>query len=83
MKLSGNYNLEDLVRTLQGNFSCQTRDKNAKGKPLPAEEQCVRLELFFLAFEFYKATNQVKVYTLSEDDNGVKKMTPLCTLGQK
>lgn len=81
MKLSGDYNFDDLKRTLQGNFSCITHDKNSKGKALPPEEQYVRLELFFLAFEFYKYTGKVKVYTLSEDENGVKKMTPLCTLG--
>lgn len=83
MKLSGDYDVKELVRALQGNFSCQTRDKNSKGKPLPADEQCVRLELFFLCIEFYKSTGEVKIYTIEEDENGTKKLTPLCTVAGK
>lgn len=83
MKLSGNYDFETLARTLQGNFACTDRTRNSRGALLPPEQQCIRLELFFLAIEFYKNTGEVKVFSVSEDENGVKKMTPICTLSEK
>lgn len=81
MKLSGKYSLENLVRTLQGNFLCQSVTKDGRGKPIDESKQYVALELFFLRFEFYN--KEVKVYKISEDENGTKKLTPLVTLEGK
>lgn len=82
MKLSGQYSLDDLVRTLQGNFLCQSITKDGRGKPLDESKQYVALELFFLRFEFYN-NKEVKVYKISEDENGTKKLTPIVTLEGK
>lgn len=82
MKLSGQYSLDDLVRTLQGNFLCQSVTKDGRGNPIDESKQYVALELFFLRFEFYN-NKEVKVYKISEDENGTKKLTPLVTLEGK
>ena len=84
MKLSGNFSLEDLVRTFQGNFSCQSVTKNTKGKPLTDEEH-ITLELFFLRADIYpkKKPALVKIYSVSEGQNGEKLLTPLVTLEGK
>lgn len=82
MKLSGQYSLDDLVRTLQGNFLCQSVTKDGRGKLLDESKQHVVLELFFLRFEFYN-NKEVKVYKISEDENGTKKLTPIVTLEGK
>ena len=82
MKLSGQYSLDDLVRTLQGNFLCQSVTKDGRSKLLDESKQYVALELFFLRFEFYN-NKEVKVYKISEDENGTKKLTPIVTLEGK
>lgn len=79
MKLSGQYSLDDLVRALQGNFLCQSITRDGRGKLLADDKQYVALELFFLRFEFYN-NKTVKVYKVSEDENGTKKLSPLVTL---
>lgn len=83
MKLSGEYDVKELVRALQGNFSCQRITKNSKGKPLPLEEQKIVLEHFFLHIEMFPVTGQVVFYTITEDDSGVKKLNKLMTLTGK
>lgn len=83
MKLSGEYDIKELVRALQGNFACQRVTKNSKGKPLPPEEQKVVLELFFLHIEMFPTTGQMVIYAISEDDSGVKKLNKLMTLTGK
>lgn len=83
MKLSGDYDIKELVRTLQGNFSCQRVTKNSKGKPLPPEEQKIVLEHFFLRIELFPKTAQMDIYTISEDDSGVKKLNKVMTLTGK
>jgi hypothetical protein len=82
MKLSGQYSFEDMVRTLQGNFLCQSVTKDGRGKLLDESKQHVVLELFFLRFELYN-NKEVKVYKISEDENGTKKLTPIVTLEGK
>jgi hypothetical protein len=82
MKLSGQYSFEDLARTLQGNFLCQSVTKDGRGKTIDESKQHVVLELFFLRFEFYN-NKEVKVYKISEDENGTKKLTPIVTLEGK
>lgn len=79
MKLSGQYSIEELVRALQGNFLCQSVTRDGRNKLLAENKQHVALELFFLRFEFYK-DKTVKVYQISEDENGTKKLSPLVTL---
>ena len=73
MQLSGDYTLQDLVQTLQGNFSCKTITKSSKGSALPREKCKTVLELFFVRFEIY--SDRVEVY---RQDNGT--LTKLCTL---
>lgn len=73
MQLSGDYSVNDLVRTLQGNFSCQSVSKNSKGKALDPKDQHIRLELFFVRFEIYK--DKVVIY---RNDDG--KLTEMCEL---
>lgn len=77
MKLSGHYTLEDLVRTLQGNFSCQYITKNSKGKALAEADQHIRLELFFVRFEIFKT--RVEIYKSDSTGDG-EKLTKICTL---
>lgn len=77
MKLSGNYSIEDLQRTLQGNFSCQEFTKDSKGKPLPEEKQYIRLELFFIALEIYPKRGEVVILKIKDDDKGSTQLTPL------
>lgn len=76
-KLSGNYSVEDLIRTLQGNFSCQSVTRNARGKALPDDQKHIRLELFFVRAEIY--SDKVVLYK-SENGDGVEKLTKLCEL---
>ena len=45
MKLSGNYSLDDLVRALQGNFSCQSETDKTDS------HEYVSVEYFFLRAE--------------------------------
>lgn len=84
MKLSGNYSFEDLARTLQGNFSCQSVTKNSNGKPL-GENSRITLELFFLRIDIFYEKNspEIKVYSVSEDQNGQKLLKPLVTIAGK
>lgn len=83
MKLSGEYDIKELVRALQGNFSCQRVTKNSKGKTLPLEEQKIVLEAFFLHLEIFAVTGEVVIYTISEDDKGTKKLSRVVTLTGK
>ena len=80
MKLSGNYSHEDLARALQGNFACREFTKNSKGKPLPEDEQYIRLELFFIALEIYPNTGKLVISKIKDDDKGSTQLTPLLTL---
>ena len=83
MKLSGQYSFEDMCRTLQGNFLCQSVTRDAvKGKLLPEDKQYIAMELFFLRFEFYK-DNTVAIYKIEEDKNGTKKLVPMMTVEGK
>jgi len=83
MKLSGEYDIKELVRALQGNFSCQRVIKNSKGKVLPIEEQKIVLEAFFLHIEIFAVTAEIVIYTISEDDKGTKKLSKVMTLTGK
>lgn len=83
MKLSGEYDIKELVRALQGNFSCQRVTKNSKGKVLPIEEQKIVLEAFFLHIEIFAVTAEIVIYTISEDDKGTKKLSKVMTLTGK
>ena len=83
MKLSGEYDIKELVRALQGNFSCQRVTKNPKGKVLPIEEQKIVLEAFFLHIEIFAVTAEIVIYTISEDDKGTKKLSKVMTLTGK
>lgn len=78
MKLAGDYGLSDIVRALQGNFSCQSVTKNSRGKPLPKENSHVRLELFFLRFEIYP--DRVDVYRTETGDTGTETLIKLGTI---
>ena len=78
MKLSGNYSTDDLIRTLQGNFSCTHVTKTAKGKALDAADQHIRLELFFVRLEIFK--DKVVFYKFDSTGDG-EKLTEICTLG--
>ena len=78
MKLSGNYQLADLVQTFQGHFNCFDNTKNSKGKAI--EDKYIRLELFFVAFAIHYAINKrVEIQRIS-DDGGIKKYDTLLTL---
>lgn len=77
MKLAGNYTLDDLVRTFQGNFNCTNVTRNSHGKPLASELQHIRLELFFVRLEIY--SDKVIIYK-TETTNGTEKLTRICTL---
>jgi hypothetical protein len=83
MQLSGEYGLDELVRTLQGNFSCQKVTKNSKGKTLPLEEQKIVMELFFLHVELFPVKGIIEIYSISDDEKGVKKLNKLMTLTAK
>jgi hypothetical protein len=83
MQLSGEYGLDELVRTLQGNFSCQKVTKNSKGKTLPLEEQKIVMELFFLHVELIPVKGIIEIYSISDDEKGVKKLNKLMTLTAK
>ena len=83
MKLSGDYDPKELVRALQGNFSCQRVTKNSKGKPLPLEEQKISLELFFLRIDIFPVMGSVDIYAVNEDESGQKKLKKLVTLSGK
>lgn len=76
MKLAGNYSLGDLVRTLQGNFGCREFIKDSKGKPLPDEKQYIRLELFFVAFEFYTKKREIVISKITDDGKGGTELVP-------
>lgn len=73
MKLSGNYQISELARVFQGNFGCQSVNKNSKGRTLPSENQHIRLELFFIRFEIYK--DKVIIYKIDDDT-----LTKICEL---
>lgn len=83
MKLSGDYDVKELIRALQGNFSCQYVTKNSKNKPLPLEEQKITLELFFLHIEIFPVTGEIIVYRVADDPNSTKKLVKLVTLEGK
>lgn len=83
MQLSGEYGLSELVRTLQGNFSCQKVTKTSKGKALPLEEQKITMELFFLHIELFPVKGIIEIYSISDDEKGVKKLNKLMTLTAK
>lgn len=70
MKLSGSYSLDDLRRALQGNFSCTEFVKDSHGHTLPEEKQYIRIELFFIALEFYPKTGEVIVSKIKDDGKG-------------
>lgn len=76
MKLAGDYSLGDLVRTLQGNFGCREFTKDSKGKPLPDEKQYIRLELFFVAFEFYTKKREIVISKITDDGKGGTELVP-------
>lgn len=78
MKLAGDYGLSDIVRALQGNFSCQSVTKNSRGKALPRENCHVRLELFFLRFEIYH--DRVDVYRTETGETGAETLIKLGTI---
>lgn len=85
MKLSGNYSLEDLVRTLQGNFSCREFTKTANGKLLDSDKQYIRIELFFVAVEIYHkaSTPCIKIFKIKDDEKGTTELYPLMVLEGK
>lgn len=82
MKLSGLYEVAELIRTFQGNFSCQHFTKNAKGKPLGDAER-ITLELFFLRFDICPIKKEVKVYTVTEDEHSQQTLKLICTFSGK
>lgn len=82
MKLSGLYEVEELIRTFQGNFSCQYFTKNAKGKPLEENER-ITLELFFLRVDIYPKKKLMKVYTVSEDEHSQQTLKEIATFEGK
>lgn len=77
MKLSGNYSLDDLVRTLQGNFSCQSETDKTDG------HEFISVEYFFLRAEIDSTKNEVRIFSVSEDQYGTKRLKPLVTLAGK
>lgn len=79
MKLSGDYNIDEVRRALQGDFSCQTFKTDAKKKPLGDSEH-ITLELFFLRLDFYPKKKECRVYSIGTDEKGAKTLTPLMTL---
>ena len=79
MTLSGNYDIEELRRALQGDFSCQTFKTDSKKKPLGDNEH-ITLELFFMRFDFYPKKKELKVYSIGTDEKGSKILTPVMTL---
>lgn len=77
MKLSGNYLLEDLRRVLQGNFACKEFLKDSKGRLLPERKQCIRLEIFFISFEFYPKTGDIIISKVADDSKGTTTLKPI------
>jgi hypothetical protein len=77
MKLSGNYLLEDLRRVFQGNFACKEFTRDSKGKMLSEQKQCIRLEIFFIAFEFYPKTGDIIISKVTDDDKGTTTLKPI------
>lgn len=61
MKLSGKYNIDSLIDTLQGEFSCRLIKKDTT--------KYISLCLFYLEFRIYK--DKVDVYT---NDSGAKRL---------
>jgi hypothetical protein len=79
MKLSGNYDIDEVRRALQGDFSCQTFKTDSKKKPLGDNER-ITLELFFMRFDFYPKKKVLNVYSIGTDEKGAKILTPVMTL---
>ena len=77
MKLSGNYSLDDLVRAIQGNFSCQSETDKTDS------HEFISLEYFFLRAEIDSTKNEVRIFGISEDKYGAKRLKPLVTLAGK
>lgn len=66
MRLSGEYDIKELARTFQGNFSCESVVKDGKGNSLPEAQRHTRLELFFLGVEIY--ADRVDIYRTGSGD---------------
>lgn len=77
MKLSGNYLLEDLRRAFQGNFTCKEFLRDSKGEILSEQKQCIRLEIFFIAFEFYPKTGNIVIAKVTDDGKGTTTLKPI------
>lgn len=79
MKLAGNYILQSLINTFQGNFGCTDVRTTKDGTEL--DDKFIRLELFFLSFEIhYSESKRLEIYRISEDRNGLKGYIHLLTL---
>lgn len=76
MKLSGQYQIDDLVRAFQGNFSCMYVTKNSRGKPLSESEKHIRVEYFFIRADIYK--DRIELYRIEYDN--YDKLVKLCEI---
>lgn len=79
MKLGGEYSFDDIKRTFQGNFGCQSVTKDQRGNDL-GDGSYVRLELFFLRIDFYPQKHYVDVFRVDTSGTGENKLVKICTI---